>query len=366
MLLVDGRYVPVDPNLNWFGLSQGVAATSNTGGVLAVPNQPVFTGLHYYEINNATQTGRLYDNGVQYIKDNPTGQEYWDVPTSTGGQTDITKFGNGVIVTQTYAADGSIDASVPGTITLDASVSADIKAAYATWVASGNDQANFPAANIYLDRMVGGVSTLLDARQYSVPGVMGVEVASNDILIGEGRLDGTGGNMMVGGMGNDLLIGGSGDDVLWGGQGNDIMAGGAGDDTYILDGGGADTIEDKQGNNRVLLNGKVLANFTTSDGINYVSYDGGFTAVLNNGDFIVTDLSSNDKVTLNQNFASGDFGITLSDAPLATQYTTTITGDIAPTDLDPVKTGIQAARDAQGNLVGTAQPYEDILNGTAG
>ncbi len=62
----------------------------------------------------------------------------------------------------------------------------------------------------------------------------------------------------------------------------------------ILDGGGHDTIEDKQGNN---------------------------------GDFIVTDTTTGDQVTLNQNFQSGDFGITLKDASTDPATTLTITGD---------------------------------------
>ncbi len=95
----------------------------------------------------------------------------------------------------------------------------------------------------------------------------------------------------------------------------------------ILDGGGHDTIEDKQGNNRVILNGKVLFDFSTSDGTNYLSTDGNFTGIFSNGDFIVTDTTTGDQVTLNQNFRSGDFGITLKDAPTDPATTLTITGD---------------------------------------
>jgi len=198
----------------------------------------------------------------------------------------------------------------------------DITAAYAAWVAAGNDPLIFDTTKLFLDT---GLGSVVDARQYSVPGVMGVESASNDIVIGSSLAGG--GNMLVGGMGNDLLIGGSGDDVLYGGAGNDIMAGGIGNDTYILDGGGHDTIEDKSGNNRVLLNGKVLFEFSTSDGINYLSNDGAFSAIMRNGDFIVTDLVTQDQVTLNQNFKSGDFGITLSNVPVAIPATYTVVGD---------------------------------------
>ncbi len=353
-----------DPNLDYFKFATGAPDTSAfaSGNGLNIPGQVSDPGMHYYEFTGDAKAGRLYDNGVLYIKDNQTGREFWQVPTAPGGQTDITKFANGVIATQTFAADGQINTSVPGTVTLDSTASADIVAAYQAWIAAGNDPANMPADKIFFDI---GDGSAIDARQYTKPGMMGSEIASNDILIGEGTLDGKGGNMLVGGMGNDLLIGGNGDDVLYGGAGNDVMAGGAGDDTYILDGGGHDTIEDKVGNNRVLLNGKVLANFTTADGTNYRSADGSFSGIMSNGDFIVTDTSNGDQITLNQNFASGDFGITLSDAPVDPVTTTTLTGDIAPDDIDPTKTGIQAARDAQGNLIGVVQAYDDILVGTA-
>ena len=159
-----------------------------------------------------------------------------------------------------------------------------------------------------------GRGTAVDATQYTVPS--GVEIDSDDIVLaGDGGVFGTTGYMLVGGMGNDLLIGGTGTDVLYGGAGNDIMSGGAGGDTYILDGGGDDTIEDKVGTNRVILNGQVLSTFTKLGGSNYLSADGAFTGLLQNGDFIVTDILTNNKVTLNQNFQSGDFGITLGDAP---------------------------------------------------
>ena len=241
----------------------------------------------------------------------------------------------------------------------------DIANAYAAWVAAGNDPSTFDPTKLFLGDPGRGVA--VDARQYTVPGVMGSEIASNDILVGEGNANGSGGDMLVGGMGDDLLIGGTGNDVLWGGQGNDIMAGGAGDDTYLLDGGGKDTIEDKQGTNKVILNGKAIGSFyRLTDGTTYMSYDGGFSAVLQNGDFIVTDVTTGDKVTLNQNFQEGDFGIRFQDKPTDPQTTLTIVGDISPTDTDFGKDGIQADGDALNNPLGTAQPYEDILGGSAG
>ncbi len=70
---------------------------------------------------------------------------------------------------------------------------------------------------------------------------------------------------LYGGNGNDLLNGGTGDDYLSGGAGNDRLDGGtgydrllgdAGDDTYSYGrGSGNDSIQDSQGNNRILLDG---------------------------------------------------------------------------------------------------------------
>jgi hypothetical protein len=86
----------------------------------------------------------------------------------------------------------------------------DVKAAFAAWKTNGGDPDNIPGANIYLSKSLGGVSALLDASQSG---------SGNAVIIGDGRLNGTGGNMMVGGSGNDLLIGGAGvTDVLFTGN----------------------------------------------------------------------------------------------------------------------------------------------------
>lgn len=66
-----------------------------------------------------------------------------------------------------------------------------------------------------------------------------------------------------------------------------------------------------------------------------------------------------------ENFQGGNLGLQLADTATPTPSTTTITGDIAPDDIDPNTAGIQAASDANGNPLGTAQAYEDILRGTA-
>lgn len=115
------------------------------------------------------------------------------------------------------------------------------------------------------------------------------------------------------------------------------MAGGAGNDTYIIESGdGVDTIEDKIGANRVVMNGKAITSFyRIAGGLNYVSLDGAFTAVMQDGDFIVTDVKTGDQVTLNEDFQEGDFGIDFVDALVdpditSPQTSRTILGDKRP------------------------------------
>ena len=103
--------------------------------------------------------------------------------------------------------------------------------------------------------------------------------SGDDTLLGNGGDDyldgGAGTDYLDGGTGNDYLDGGSGSDVLKGGAGNDtlvgsggidVLQGGEGDDTYLFAygdapndnmGGPADTIDDTQGDNLVVVDGGV-------------------------------------------------------------------------------------------------------------
>lgn len=131
----------------------------------------------------------------------------------------------------------------------------------------------------------------------------------NDVLIGEG-----GDDVLVGGEGNDVLYGGAGNDYFFGGKGNDTMYGGADDDVYFIDpGDGEDTIEDKQGKNKVMFCGEEI-NFFYQDGDGYVSISGNLTASIVDGHFDVTD-GNGTTVRLNEEFQWGDFGTTLIDLP---------------------------------------------------
>jgi Ca2+-binding RTX toxin-like protein len=250
-------------------------------------------------------------------------------------------------------ADALAPASTAILDDLSASADPSTKAAYDKW---SSNRADFVSTNLYLS---GNENPTADASEFE--GFIG----SNDVLIVE---DGAfpKNHTLKGGKGDDLLIGGAGDDALYGGEGTDALAGGGGNDKYYVTTGETVLIEDKQGVNTILLDGRAIGIFYRDpDGINYTSFDGTLTAVLRNGEYTITD-NNGTEITLNQNFAEGDFGITFKDKPVDLVPTTTITGDISPDDIDAEKAGIQAAADANGNPVGQAGPYEDILGGTAG
>lgn len=80
----------------------------------------------------------------------------------------------------------------------------------------------------------------------------------NDVIHG-----GTGNDQLDGGAGDDRIEAGDGDDLVVGGAGTDQLIGGAGNDTYVFAGGdlllsatgAAESIEDEQGSNALILNG---------------------------------------------------------------------------------------------------------------
>lgn len=239
------------------------SSNSDLPNSITTPYASSASGTQYYVINNDSEVGRLYNNGVLYIRDTQTTQEYWSIPTQSGGQTEVTKFSNGLITTQTFMPDGTIDTSISATVTLDASASADMQAAFAAWKAAGGDPAKVNPADLRLDQTTGGTSTLLDSRLFNLAGA---PYKNNAVLIGESASNGSGGDMLRGGEGNDFLIGSSGNDVLYGGAGKV-------------------TIEDKVGNNHVLLNGKELSVLIRQTDGSFKSADGKITGALNGGVF---------------------------------------------------------------------------------
>lgn len=131
----------------------------------------------------------------------------------------------------------------------------------------------------------------------------GVEVDSNDLLIGMG--------------GNDTLKGGRGNDVLIGGQGSDQLQGGQGHDTYVVSNG--DVIQDSDRQGEVRWGGRQLTGGTAeqADPENtYRSADGRYTYELANGDLTITDNTATDlplreKIVV-KDFENGALGINLS------------------------------------------------------
>jgi Ca2+-binding RTX toxin-like protein len=191
--------------------------------------------------------------------------------------------------------------------------------------------------------------------------------SNNDAMIGGSGGDtldgGVGNDFLFGGDGADTLTGGEGDDQLIGGKGDDTLNGGAGYDTYIIE--GSDTIQDSDGHGTIrdkagnLISGAIEKR---EDG-SYVYLSDPSISVAKDANLTLT--LADGTVAKIENFQSGDLGLQLVDAMADPTTTNTITGDISPNDTDPAKAGIQAERDAQGSLIGTAQPYDDILVGTA-
>lgn len=118
--------------------------------------------------------------------------------------------------------------------------------------------------------------------------------SGNDSLTG-----GAGNDMLFGGIGNDMLNGNDGDDILDGGEGNDFLYGGLGSDTYRFGiGYGSDTIEDNDGDNKIVLLG------INSD---MVSFE---MAV--NGELVITVIDNGDVLTIH-NFDSERFTFEFAD-----------------------------------------------------
>ena len=159
---------------------------------------------------------------------------------------------------------------------------------------------------------------------------------------------------------SDRLYGGGGDDVFVGYKGDDYLEGGAGNDFYFIDtGDGTDTIEDKQGNNKIFANGKALLLLIKQSDGSYKNPDGKITATIENTDLIVRDAATGNKIAiLNKDFQEGDFGIHFKDAPTISETTRTIVGDLTPIDYDSSKDGVQMQTDNLNNIKCSNAPME--------
>ena len=134
----------------------------------------------------------------------------------------------------------------------------------------------------------------------------------NDVLVG-----GAGNDTLLGGKGNDWLEGGAGDDVLQGGAGNDFLLGGDGNDTYKYTNGGTnqdglDTILDTSGQNTLVSDGQTLAGGAQyGDKLVHRDASGHTYTDIGNGNLVI------DGNMLVMNWQAGNYGISLTDTPLA-------------------------------------------------
>ena len=221
------------------------------------------------------------------------------------------------------------------------------------------------ASGIFTDTERGLILSMLPYMRdwYVQAGASGMN-ATDTQNRGAFMLGGAGQDTLTGGTGADLLVGNAGADTLQGGLGNDFLLGGAGNDTYkYTSGDGLDTILDADGSGSIVVDGTTLAGGDQygdarvhRDAHKHLYVDVGQGRLIIDGNILIEDQQA------------GELGLAMAGpgaAPADPVTTRDIYGDIAPADSNPATAGIQAARDAQGNLVGTAQPYEDILVGSA-
>jgi Ca2+-binding RTX toxin-like protein len=186
----------------------------------------------------------------------------------------------------------------------------------------------------------------------------------DDRLYGGGGNDelrgGEGNDYLEGGTGNDILEGGPGNDRLVGGSGNNTLRGGTGFDTYVV-GQGQDRIIDEDGLGIVQdATGRRIAGRFVKQGNQYVfAADPTIVATLNSP-FIIT--LANDASVVIENFASGDFGIVLTEGPSEAPATpaTDLDGTAGP---DHLFSG--NAPDPTGEVVLFGREGHDFLSGAA-
>ncbi|MBD9437123.1 hemolysin [Pseudoxanthomonas sp. PXM03] len=159
------------------------------------------------------------------------------------------------------------------------------------------------------------------------------EIASNDLLIGEG--------------GNDTLRAHRGDDILIGGQGRDRMEGGEGRDTYVA--GPGDTVRDSDGVGEVRWGGQALtggARAESDPASTYRSEDGRFAYALQGDTLTVTDTLAQDQArrepVVIEHFRSGQLGITLTGPEGRVAHEPA--GGLRPDDPSPSRASLEDRR----------------------
>ena len=135
---------------------------------------------------------------------------------------------------------------------------------------------------------------------------------------------------------SDRLYGGAGSDTLNAGGGNDYLAGCKDYDTYIFNGAyGKDTIQDSDGQGQIQIDGQALTGGSALGSRVYLSLDKKHTYALLTDDATDTTLVINASIIVkNFNKSRGDFGLSFTDAPVASNPSTgkDIKGDLKPTN----------------------------------
>ncbi|MBU1777703.1 MAG: peptidoglycan DD-metalloendopeptidase family protein, partial [Gammaproteobacteria bacterium] len=313
--------MPLDPGLNWFGLTAGPAATPDAGTGKHIPGQTPDPTAQYRKAYGTDGTvWLLYDTGETfgYSQD----MQQWSIPATDGGFTTITRnvfsFGTpqarfGAWTTTEYRPDGS--SYLPG-------------ARYLELVGDN-------PGNPFLDPAT--------AQDYALATATGSNITLSDQTIDAGTGHTQTFTLYASGTSAvDQII----EIALQGDSANKFVC--TADGMYAFDADGKATVTIPAGQDRIVLE---LLDTSITPGTDTFS----FMATLIDPDAAAgsTPVSSN---IFNVSF----------DIPPETQYVTTITGDIIPDDIDPTKSGIQAAVDTNGNPQGQPGPYADILQGSAG
>lgn len=193
--------------------------------------------------------------------------------------------------------------------------------------------------------------------------------AGDDEILGNQAI-----NVLEGRGGKDTLDGGMAKDAGKGGIPHglgdgqaDRLIGGQDADTYIVrEDGGLDEVNDDGPSDRLQFKTKFDAAIPgqllglkapTDTGSIWRSADDRWAFEKVGTSLKVSDAVSNAQVML-LNFADGDYGIRLIDAPSTPLPTRTIRGDLQPQDVDPAAEGIQTDVDPLGNVLvtGTEEP----------
>jgi Ca2+-binding RTX toxin-like protein len=191
-----------------------------------------------------------------------------------GSDTYIFNLGDGIDVVEDTA---TVDE--PNTIVFGAGITpASLKLSLGSLVIGYGDQGdevhitNFDPNNIYGPHAI-EYFQFADGTQLTYQQLIdrGFDISGTDLddaitgTNGTDRITADAGNDEIrGGAGNDVLDGGDGNDVLFADGGNDTLSGGSGDDTFtisaFLENGFSLTINDSEGNDKVVFERQVIPN----------------------------------------------------------------------------------------------------------